>query len=365
VIRTLLGKLDFPTDAVEDYCRLLGGALGARGCETSPVRVPWERAGRVRALIALTRASSAWKDDWVLVQYTALMWSRFGFPLFVLLVLCILRINRARIAVVFHDTEPYGGNRARDRARRTCQRVVMYCAHQLSDHSILTVPRDHITWLSSKAKAVSFIPVGSNLPALGTLNLINRNKPNPKTVVIFSLSSASVDQVVDLAVAVKSAAVQLGELHLLMLGRTMAGAEAKIREILKDSRVEVSCMGLLSPDEVSQNLLRADIFIFTRGVLTTNRGSAIAAIASGLPVVAYGQPEPNSPLAEAGVLFVPYGDRAGIARGLVELLTDDDLWMSFHHRNLYVFERYFSWPSIADRYLELFGSQPCRPAVAS
>jgi hypothetical protein len=43
----------------------------------------------------------------------------------------------------------------------------------------------------------------------------------------------------------------------------------------------------------------------------------VPAIACGLPVVAYGQPELGSPLSEAGILFVPYGDREGLSGALV------------------------------------------------
>ena len=121
LIIALLGRPDSPTDALEDYCRLLGGAFNKRAIEFVVVRVPWEKTGWTPALMDLWRRSANWKGDWALVQYTALMWSRRGFPLLFLLVLCALRIRGVRTAVVLHDPQPYAGRRIVDRIRRVTQ----------------------------------------------------------------------------------------------------------------------------------------------------------------------------------------------------------------------------------------------------
>ena len=41
----LLGRRDQPTDAVEDYCRLLGGAFKERGVDFTLQRVAWNEIG--------------------------------------------------------------------------------------------------------------------------------------------------------------------------------------------------------------------------------------------------------------------------------------------------------------------------------
>ncbi len=362
MIIALLGARDYPTDALEDYCRLLGGDFKESGSDFALLRVEWAEKGWPTALRGLWRSSAGWVGDWVLVQYTALAWSRRGFPTLFLLVLGVLRLRRVRTAVVFHDPLPYGGKRLVDRVRRVSQRIVMRCAYGLSNASVLTVPLEQVTWLPARASMANFIPVGANLPAITTPGQTDHSRKGLKTIVAFSTSAGSDEQILDLALAVKRAAAELGELQFLMLGRTMAGVEAAIREVLKNSHVQVLSYGLLPADEISRSLARADVLLFTRGPLSTNRGSAIAAIACGLPVVAYGQPEPSSPLSEAGVLFVPYGDREQLARKLVEVLTNGQLWADLHRRNLHAYARYFSWPSIAARYLDLFGSLH-RPAA--
>jgi hypothetical protein len=49
----LLGRRDSPTDAVWDYCRLLGGALKERGSDFALVRVPLIESGRAKSVSML------------------------------------------------------------------------------------------------------------------------------------------------------------------------------------------------------------------------------------------------------------------------------------------------------------------------
>src|SRR5260221_12914012 len=77
----LLGRKDVPTDTVEEYCRYLGDALQAHGFQMQIRHVPSELHGWSQSLRALQLQSPAWRDTWVLVQYTALAWSARGFPL--------------------------------------------------------------------------------------------------------------------------------------------------------------------------------------------------------------------------------------------------------------------------------------------
>src|SRR6266849_3699007 len=96
----LLGRRDEPTDAVEEYCSYLGAALA---------------------------------------------WSRRGFPLRFLRILRILRASGARVAVVFHDVEPYTGHRFVDRLRRSVQLRAMREALRLADVAVLTVPAEKLS----------------------------------------------------------------------------------------------------------------------------------------------------------------------------------------------------------------------------
>src|SRR3974390_1339857 len=110
----LLGRKDEPTDAVEEYCRYLGGALQAHDIQLQIRRVPWELHGWRECLHALELQATDWRGKWVVVQYTALAWSARGFPLRFLRVLKLLESSGARVAVVFHDIEPYSSPRPID-----------------------------------------------------------------------------------------------------------------------------------------------------------------------------------------------------------------------------------------------------------
>src|SRR6185437_10489311 len=97
----LLGRQDEPTDGVRDYCELLSQAFARRGMQLEIVALRWEIQGWRKALRMLWTASRGWKKQIVVLQYTALMWSRRGFPLGALAVLAILKIRGVRLCVVF------------------------------------------------------------------------------------------------------------------------------------------------------------------------------------------------------------------------------------------------------------------------
>lgn len=118
------------------------------------VRVPWPQLGWRAALQWLLRESESWRGRWVLVQYTALAWSRRGFPLGLLYVLWILRRHGARCVMIFHDT-PYPGDRWIDRVRRTFQTRMMRAAYNWSEHSVLTFDLDKVDWLGIRSRMLS------------------------------------------------------------------------------------------------------------------------------------------------------------------------------------------------------------------
>jgi hypothetical protein len=108
-VAALLGRCDFPTDGVEDYCARLSQALAKRGVALQLVRMPWAERGWFYALRWLWQEARAWQGRWVLVQYTALAWSRRGFPIGLLPVLKILRGRKCRLGIVYHLHLPFLG----------------------------------------------------------------------------------------------------------------------------------------------------------------------------------------------------------------------------------------------------------------
>jgi hypothetical protein len=164
----LLGRKGEPIDAVEEYCRYLAHALQSHNIDMEICRVSWERIDWPQALRDLESQSSQWQGSWVLLQYTALAWSARGFPQKVLSVLRILKSSGARVAIVFHDVEPYPGNRLIDSFRRLVQVHTMRRALAIADLAIFTVRPENLSWppksLQQHAHFIAFSGSETALP---------------------------------------------------------------------------------------------------------------------------------------------------------------------------------------------------------
>jgi glycosyltransferase involved in cell wall biosynthesis len=357
-IIALLGRADMPTDALEDYCNWLKRALEQQGQPIEIQRVPWATHGWTRGLKWVWRESHNWKGKWLLLQYTALGWSQRGFPIGAALTIWIARHRGAKCAIVFHDAIPYAGPRQIDRFRNSVQVWVMRKLYNLSLHSIMTVPVQNVRWLPVGATKAEFIPIAANLS--GTLIKspgINsaRDKNSPQTVAIFGVTGSPQLQpeVEFIAQVIRQAAKQLGTLKLLVLGRNAQEAEAPLRNALADANIELDVHGVLPADEIERRLCEADALLFVRGGISSRRGSALAGIACGLPVVAYQGAETGPPITEAGVMLAPEGDRSALANNLARVLSDDALRNDLRTRSLEARDKYFSWNVIAQKFLQV------------
>jgi glycosyltransferase involved in cell wall biosynthesis len=355
----LLGRRDEPTDAVEDYCRYLGQALVRHNVQLEIRRVPWNQRGWSASVEALRLQAETWRGNWILVQYTALAWSVRGFPRRFLQVLRTLRKSGAKIAVVFHDAEPFGGRRMIDRLRRMLQLHVMRTAIALADHAVLTVAPEKLAWTASSPKKFSFIPVGANLPFPLDPQRHDRLH-SPPTIGIFSITGGTAGDRETRAIvaAVRYASRQLGSLRLTVFGRHAEVREAVLRESLKDVSVELDVTGVLDDQALVAKFAAADLLLFVRGTISSRRGSAIAGIACGLPVIAVEGSETAPPITSAGVVLVPgnLDEKAlqlQLGQALVAILSENDLRLQLAQRSCAAHEQFFSWPAIAKRYAEV------------
>ncbi len=123
------------------------------------------------------------------------------------------------------------------------------------------------------------------------------------------------------------------------------------------SGVRLRVDGLRSAREISTELARCDILLFARGPLSSRRGSGLAGIACGLPIVAFRGSETAPPLTEAGIVFVPQDDVTSLGDQLSALLLDREMRLSLSAQNRAVFRQWFSWDRIAERWLEALGDE--------
>jgi glycosyltransferase involved in cell wall biosynthesis len=351
----LLGRTDTPTDAVEDYCRYLGATLEQHGIALELMRVKWAEKSWRDALREVRSKVEEQPESWFLVQHTALAWSRRGFPLRLPGVIRFLKSCGARCAVVFHDATPYGGSRIIDRFRRTMQIYSMKSALRLADLAILTIPPEKVPWVPKSARNIVFIPVGANLPAPERAWSLEKNGADgAATIGVFSVSldDAGRYEVERIAETVRYAAEKTGKLRLVVLGRNSEEAGRQLQQVLTGAPVEVVAHGLLSAEEIVRILGSCHAMLFTRGQISTRRGSAIAGIACGLPVIAPEGSETAPPVTEAGVVLVPAEARDDFGPALVRVLTDKGYRESLAERSRRSQDRYFSWSAISAQYVK-------------
>ncbi len=351
----LLGRRDAPTDAVEEYCRYLGEALLPEDFELIIERVAWRESGWRRAASSLRHRAQGWRGAWVMVQYTALSWSARGFPLRFLQVLKILRAAGVRLGVVFHDVEPYSGKRVIDTLRRRAQLQVMLKSLRFCDEAVFTVPLQKISWTKHEHGKGRFIPVGANLPTSGEANSRQGISTGGKlSVAVFSITGGEsgrweIDNIVE---AVRFAAARAGNLRLIVFGRNAQSAEAELTNRFRDSGVELHVLGVLPPEDVVRSLSISDVLLFVRGPISSRRGSAIAGIACGLPVIAFEGSETAAPITEAGLALFSPQRKGDLGDVLLRVLEDEHYRASLAQRSLLAQRQYFSWHAIAARYAE-------------
>ncbi len=357
----LLGRADAPTDALEDYCTWLKRALEQQGQPMEILRVPWATNGWLGAFKWVRDEARNWRGRWILLQYTALGWSQRGFPIGAAVTIWIARRRGAKCAIVFHDAIPYSAPRFIDRIRRAVQVWVMRTLYQLASHSFMTVPIENVAWLPHPATKAEFIPIAANLSgALVKLNDADRIRENnsPKTIAIFGVTGSPQLQPETELIAkiVRQAAEKITSIRLLVMGRNAQEAEAPLRTALADTNVELEVHGVLPADEIERRLSESDALLFVRGGISSRRGSALAGIACGLPVVAFQGSETGPPITEAGVILAPEGDVVALANNLARVLSEDEFRNDLCRRSVEAREKYFSWDVIAKKFLQVLNN---------
>jgi len=352
----LLGRPDEPTDAVEEYCTYLGTGLRGHGIALEVARVPWVSMGWAAALREVRQRAESWRGAWVLVQYTALAWSTRGFPQRFLRIVQALGDAGSRVCVVYHDVEPYGGLRIVDRLRRRAQLSTMRGVLRIADAGVFTVPLNVVSWIGKPPDTSHFIPIGANLPirAAGAESYAVRSGETPR-VVIFGITGGETGkkECREIIAALTATAKKLGKLKLHAFGRGTTEAGNVLQAGLLGSNVEVELEDVLPAERVVDALRGADLMLFVREPISTRRGSAIAGISCGLPVIAYRGPHTTAPITEAGVVLVSKAQPGELSAAMIRVLSDPQYRELLAERSRSAYERCFNWDTIAGRYAEV------------
>jgi glycosyltransferase involved in cell wall biosynthesis len=348
----LLGRRDSPTDGVQDYCVSLGRALNRRGVEMTIARVDWLNEGWLGALWSLWQSSKAWCGPWVLLQYTGLAWSRRGFSFGAVAVLLILRLRGVRCGIVFHEPHRSRGGRWLDLIRGSCQTWVLRRIYGLASIAIFPDPLETIDWLPRRDSKATFIPIGANIPERVSATVNPRSDSGARTIAIFCITGAphASVEIEEIAHAARSAVSTSLPLRFVFFGRGTPETSEQIKHSFRDIPVDVNLLGLLNPDEIGTVLSNSDVMLCVRGAISPRRGSAIAGISCGLPIVCYRGPETTFPITEAGLELVPYRDREELGKAVCRVLSDNQLRDELRKRSFEAHNKHFSWESIAGRF---------------
>jgi glycosyltransferase involved in cell wall biosynthesis len=358
-VTALLGRKETPTDGVADYCALLGEALADHQVELKILHVRWHEDGWLSALRSLWRDAREWRGQWVALQYTAMGWSRRGFPLGTLAVIAVLRRRGVRCAVTFHEArQQEQGTRWIDRIRGAAQDWLIRELFRMAGKGIFTIPLSRVDWLKLANDKAVFIPIGANFLSPAHLSQANSNSPSAtKRVAVFCVSPPPnrTIEVEDLAHAVRRARESGIAIELVVFGKGAEEARPEIERALAGTGASLRVMGILPPGEIAEILSAATLLLFVYGQVAQTRGSALAGVACGLPIVGYSGSAAGTTIEEAGLVLVPWRDRKALADALVRVLADHSLELELRQRSRLAQERYFSWSSIARQYVEAFG----------
>ena len=347
----VLGRRDNPMDGVYDYSASLARACGPLGSSVDILEAGWTNSGWLRGAGRLAKELRRRTPCWAVFQVTHLAWSRRGFPFGLLIVVLAARLSGARIAAIVHDPLGFPGDTLISRVKRASQHFVLRFLHRIASYVFVTVPPECVPWIeSSSNRHLIFLPVGSNIPV--QVDATRRNASIAFSVVVFGVTEGphGVEQRRAMTEVLRKAAKAVGSVKLYAFGRgtnLTDGAWPKI-----DGQVEIHALGILDGVGASKVLSQADVMLFVRGGISSRRGSAVAGIAHGLPVVAYRDSETGWPITEAGVVLVDPGDDESLATAVVRIATDSSYRNELRARSSNAYLRYFAWDVIARTFME-------------
>ena len=180
----------------------------------------------------------------------------------------------------------------------------------------------------------------------------------PKTVVVFCLTGMPYlrDELKDILDAARTAIADGVKFRLLFLGRGTSEAQEEIARSFRDLPIEVSNLGLLDAVQISDIFAESHAMLCVRGRVYLRRGSAIAGIACGLPIIGYEGESEGTPLDEAGLVLVPYRDGRAAGSALSRVLQDHSFHRELQEKSVRAQQKHFSWNLIASAFMNFLES---------
>jgi glycosyltransferase involved in cell wall biosynthesis len=340
-------------DGIRDHTRELAAALARSGPRVAVC--PIDTRGR-----AVRRWARSWRrltrlgpEDAVVIQYSPFCWGRRGFAPGLLAMVAALRARprRPTIALLVHEPfVPMSSWRwALMGAWQRLQLALLRLAADVVFVSIEPWARRLAGWLPKRPSL--HLPVGSNFPDARGRREGERERLGvaPETLVLACLGRDHPAFLRGHVVGAVNAVAPLGRpLQVLNLGGEAPALEGVAAGIAVDTP------GFLESEEFAARLAAADIFLLpTVDGASTRRGSLMAALQHGLPVLATEGELTDAVLrrAGAGPVLTAVADEAGFRRAAVRLAGDAEARAAVGAAGRRLYERDFDWSVTARRLL--------------
>ncbi len=378
-MRILLLSGEYPPmqGGVGDYTRELGTALAQQGATVHVLTA--RRAAQGPEPITVHPLVSRWgwgmgrlagalarqvQASVVHIQYQTAAYGMH--PAINLLPCWLRRAMDVRCVVTFHDLkEPYLFPKA-GAARRWVNRVLA----RSCDAVVVTNREDEIAMQrEGLANALHLIPIGSNIapaPPSGYDRATWRSQQGaaPDDVVLCYFGFLNASKGGETLIRALSLLASDRRYRLWMVGGQVGASDPTNRAYLSRVQALIGELGLkarvrwtgyTTAAEVSANLLAADIAVLPyRDGASFRRGSLLAMLAHGLPVVTTHPALPLSELADGETaLLVPPDDPPALATAVARLAMDEILRRRLSEGARRVAAE-FGWERIAARHLALY-----------
>lgn len=320
-------------DAIDEHSRRLVAALRATGVQASYVDGGLRPARR-----------SVECPAWLLLQYMAFSYGRWGFAPSLLVEALALRRAGARVVVLVHEgwveTEDW-----HSALMGSWQRVQLHLLVRIANTTIATTE----ALARSLGPDVEHLPVGSNITPLATTRTEARARLGLGDELVVALFGSRHDsRALDHAEAAISALERAGDgrgLRVLNLGAGVAPLDLA-------PGIAVDTPGYLPEGELSVRLTASDLILlpFTDGA-STRRTTLMAALAHGLPVLASDGARTDSVLRShpEAITLTPADDPGAFAAAAVALAGDGARLRAAGEAGRRLYDDRFDWPIAAAR----------------
>jgi glycosyltransferase involved in cell wall biosynthesis len=380
-MKALLITASYPPvrGGVADYTQHLAHALADLGHEVQvltswapepplaenvapPIRVIrgvrcWGPAG----ISAVTEIVRQCGPDVIGLQYVPMMYGRGGVaPGIALLPFPLRRATHASIVAVLHELALSWSLVPRQMVQAIAHRAQLGLLGLGCDRFVVTnrAYAERLSFWVRPQRVVSVIPVGSNiLPvavAAGHRATVRERLGAGSGPLLGSLSALSVGDHPEHLVTVLQRAPAA---RLAFLGGLPGDSSRRpaIARLARSAGVaaRMRWTGYLPEQALSQALTALDVYVHTRGVGASTRSTALAAaLAHGLPIVAYRGPETTGLFVDGeNILLAPRGNPWALAERVAQVLASSDLRARLAAGAHELYRRHFTWAAIAQRFV--------------